>query len=170
MLNRQNQFNMKSLLLFLFLGTIISYGQSPLRETLSMAGGTTIVNDDNKQYLLHESIGQHSSIFTFNTNNEILRQGYVQPIYPSGVQGNPADLDIVVYPNPFTELVKIQIKENVGENILVSLFDFQGRLIRAKEYSNATNLEISLNTISQGVYFLKVSSDEKRQVVKIVKQ
>jgi len=95
-----------------------------------------------------------STITTGIKSNEATVGGLVQTIYPQ-----PAD-------NKLT--VKFYNNENTVD---LFLYDISGKQLISKN-ENITNglVEIDLNNIAPGVYFLKVSSRNKTEVRKIIKE
>lgn len=76
------------------------------------------------------------------------------------------DQSISVYPNPTKDKVNVS-----GDFTLqtVQLYDVQGRLLQTQlANDNQTNIDISVH--SNGVYFIKVTSDKGIKVGKIVKE
>jgi hypothetical protein len=80
------------------------------------------------------------------------------------------DTSIVVYPNPVTsKRFGIAQRSFEGSDIDLQLFDLQGRLVMNQKINNAPNVEVMLDdTISSGVYILKLSDDSKSQSVKLI--
>ncbi len=70
-----------------------------------------------------------------------------------------------IYPNPTNAIINLEWLPNQKIN-QISLFDLQGRLI--KNYANKVN-QINLESIENGIYFLKVFGEEGVEVRKIVK-
>ena len=71
--------------------------------------------------------------------------------------------EIIVYPNPFTDKLKV---ENVNKGALYTLFDLTGRQI--KTYSSSGNtLAINCEGLKSGIYILK---DNNGQAVKLIKE
>lgn len=72
-----------------------------------------------------------------------------------------------LYPNPADDLVIIEIPEGYGINN-ISVFDVTGRkLIEIKEISNRT--ELNLSNFKSGLYLIKFESEEKTEIVKLIK-
>lgn len=80
-----------------------------------------------------------------------------------------SDLVFTVYPNPSNDLVNIQIENYVKGVMSYQLVSASGQLIFSKKA--AENLTtISMGNIAQGIYFIKVSCDEKPiKTFKIIK-
>ncbi|MEE2953810.1 MAG: phospholipase D-like domain-containing protein [Bacteroidota bacterium] len=68
-------------------------------------------------------------------------------------------IDISIYPNPTSETIKITSSYIIDELIL---YDTQGRELRREQSSN------SFNIYSSGIYFLKIVTENKQIVKKIV--
>ncbi|MCF6130835.1 S8 family serine peptidase [Flavobacterium wongokense] len=85
------------------------------------------------------------------------------------------DSSIVLYPNPNNGIFEIAIKDfpafqntTVGINVI----DINGRLVYQNEIntaSDATTIPVSLANISNGVYFVKVSSKDYVETLKFIK-
>lgn len=76
-----------------------------------------------------------------------------------------------LYPNPTTGEVYIQLSSN--EDVSIVLYDIRGRKVFANTYKNNASIftkTINLDTISSGMYLLKVKSGAKQTTKKIVKQ
>ncbi|CAM3880532.1 Secretion system C-terminal sorting domain-containing protein [Flavobacterium branchiophilum] len=80
----------------------------------------------------------------------------------------------VVYPNPFTEKLNINLKKIELQNTNITIFNSNGSEIFSKFYKNSINNEIlsidDLSTYSAGIYFLKIQSDNDSKTFKIIKK
>ena len=69
-----------------------------------------------------------------------------------------------IYPNPVEDILNVE-----AENIdLVELYDIYGRKLYSEEKSD--NIRIDMNNFSDGVYFVKIYSEGKSSVEKIMKK
>lgn len=80
----------------------------------------------------------------------------------TGIQENMTDFNI--YPNPATDYVNIETTENVQR---VEIFNIQGQLVHAE---NGAVSSISVKDLANGVYTLKLTTDNGVSVHKIVKK
>lgn len=72
-----------------------------------------------------------------------------------------------VYPNPANESLHIDYKDVISK---VSINDLNGREISVFDMNSASNL-VSIETLSSGVYFLKIETETKEiSVIKFVKR
>ena len=86
--------------------------------------------------------------------------------------------EIAAYPNPFVDdiLLKLNLKQDVSK-LSVILTDLTGQPVRLQSFSNLKKglwqqkLGLNGNTLSSGVYFVRVSGipGEKDRVIKVVK-
>jgi hypothetical protein len=76
------------------------------------------------------------------------------------------DTTISVYPNPTSGIVTIEGKSNLKS---IQLFDVQGRLLQAKIH-NDVSASIDISDKSNGIYFLKITSETGIKVEKIIKK
>ena len=76
------------------------------------------------------------------------------------------DNSIVVSPNPTSSIINIKGNSAIK---LVELYDVQGRILAAKTEDN-TSINIDLSDKQNGIYFVKITTDNGSKVEKIVKQ
>jgi len=74
--------------------------------------------------------------------------------------------DIIIYPIPTNNKISINAKDSIITKI--DLFDIQGRKVLSNNY-NDTKIELNLSTFANGTYLLKVYSNDKSQIHKIIK-
>lgn len=77
-------------------------------------------------------------------------------------------IEVNLYPNPAKEKVYLETKgfENKSKAMLS---DLQGRILKEIEI-NSERIEINLNTLSSGVYYLKVFDNNSTKTIKIIKE
>ena len=81
-----------------------------------------------------------------------------------GVSVMELSLSSNIYPNPVKDILNVE-----AENIdLVELYDIYGRKLYSEEESD--NVRIDMNNFSSGVYFVKIYSEGKSSVEKIMKK
>jgi hypothetical protein len=72
-----------------------------------------------------------------------------------------------VYPNPNTGIFTIELNNGLTKNIQV--IDLTGRTILSKE-SNDDKTSVNLHGFAGGVYYVKIQSDKKVEIIKVIKQ
>jgi len=73
-----------------------------------------------------------------------------------------------VVPNPTTNSIFVNWKSNF-DLIQYQISDIAGKIISSSSLSNNAN-EIPMNNYSNGMYFLKISTEYSNQIIKIIKQ
>ncbi len=68
-------------------------------------------------------------------------------------------LPFIVYPNPVSEIVQISIIDNECPVTGVELLDYYGRVIRAVNQGDQTEIRLDMNSLKSGNYILRVISD-----------
>ena len=142
------------------------------RLTISSSGSSKKILLNNKSYTLQQSIGQASIIGIFNSDNYAVRQGFIQPDVFSKIKNEniPLNLDLVVYPNPFTEGITLSFKEQILGKIEVTLYDMLGRLLFMNKYDKRQNIDLKLHHIASANYIIKVVANNKQFIKNIVKR
>lgn len=143
--------------------------QSLKRQTLASAGGTRLVQNAGSSYFIQQTVAQQSVIGTYQVEQTQLRQGFVQPLPAIVLGGNPSILEILVYPNPFVNGVVVNVESGIEGQLTMQLFDISGRMVLTQTHEASTQLVIPLENLSQGSYFLKLTSEEQQATHQLIK-
>ncbi len=147
----------------LFIGAVLCCTQINAQEAIVASGGNASGSNGNISY----SLGQvnYSTIGT-------LIQGVQQPFEIQtllGIDNANINLELIVYPNPTTSLLNLQVKGYSTAAIQYQLFDFNGRLLVRNKISDATTT-IQMEQYPNAVYLLKVLENNKEvKIFKIMK-
>jgi hypothetical protein len=145
-------------------------GYRIVSSNMGSSGSSQNVETSNGIYKVSQSIGQASVIGTHATNGYILRQGYQQPLSDvKRVKMLYYSLQAKVYPNPFSRFLTITFSDIIRNDISVKIFDINAKVIHTQEFLPAQEVELNINTISIGTYFLKVTSGRKHFNTKLIK-
>ncbi len=77
--------------------------------------------------------------------------------------------NIVVYPNPSSKELIINLNQ-INPNLTYQIFDLNGKILLNKEEKNTSVLKIDTSSFKPGLYFLKLSSDNKTMQTKLLVQ
>lgn len=78
--------------------------------------------------------------------------------------------NFVVYPNPVIDILTVK-NISIEGNALIEVLDIEGRVVISNQVSDLYgNYTIDMSRIETGVYFVKVTSDESVQKVRVVKK
>ena len=72
-----------------------------------------------------------------------------------------------MYPNPASSSVTVSFVNGL-DNVSIELVDIQGRLISSYKDVIGVSMKVDLNSVSSGVYFMKVSSEGAVQTKKLI--
>ena len=131
---------------------------------ISSAGETLIKNNYNLSFSLGEI-----AIETLMQPDIILTQGFHQENYQISDLDELSDMHtITIYPNPTQDFIYINC--NTEQLVDLIIKDIKGSTIFSLlDTHGATTQNIYLTPFSQGVYFLEVRLNNKKQVYKIQK-
>ncbi len=86
----------------------------------------------------------------------------------TGINAKAAStIGTLVYPNPNTGEFTVEL--NNGSVKTIDVMDLTGRIILSNTTSN-DKVDFNINTLANGIYFVKVQSNNSVEVIKIVKQ
>jgi hypothetical protein len=94
----------------------------------------------------------------------------VPSVEPDVYSDQAGDIDLLVYPNPTTSHIHIQIQgevEVVSGNVLI--FNTNGAQIGQQIFSGLTT-SIDLSHLPPGIYMVRIAINEKNTIWKVVKQ
>ncbi len=147
-----------------------SQGYRIISSNLGSSGSSNVVETSNGVYKISQSVGQSSVIGTHTNNGYYLRQGYQQPLGQSiDLRNFDVDLNAIVFPNPFEKSFTIKFRTSIKDDIAISMYDLNGRIIHSQTSHPTQRVDVLINTISSGTYFLKVTTGTKRFSTKLIK-
>ena len=86
---------------------------------------------------------------------------------------NKTSMDANVYPNPFSQFVKVELFNIQKGEVSAKIFDINGRLVFERNYGQRkgnVSLDFNVNNLNNGLYFLVVDAGSERLSRKIIKQ
>jgi len=86
----------------------------------------------------------------------------------AGINDNNDRNKFTVYPNPANEILNLDLKDLSDKNILLEIFDIKGRTIFEKCLNNDIHNEVNISDIPEGIYMLKVSSENYNSTQKLI--
>jgi len=78
------------------------------------------------------------------------------------------DFDVSLYPNPFTDYIKVSVKNNEKQISSIQLFNQAGSLVKTETTSNAGEWRIDASDLNAGMYFVVLESLDNTSVSKSV--
>jgi hypothetical protein len=114
---------------------------------------------------------------TVTDGNYILTQGFQQPHYiisaidDPKTEENPLG-DINIYPNPVADQLNVAFKDMNQQNIVITLFDFNGKILINDIAENTTVIkQLDMTFVAKGTYILRCSTKDGKAVksFKVVK-
>lgn len=157
----KNQLKLTAFTLCFSLGI---FHEASAQQTINVAGNSAVIHGMTFDY----SIGEMTVISTEKTANLIVTQGLLQPLPSATNSSNTTSPDnhlstlaglINVYPNPTSNVLYIETKDQQAGDLNYQLFDASGKLVASskelqKEGSN--KFSFNLQSFASGSYFLMI--------------
>ncbi len=91
---------------------------------------------------------------------------------PTGISKNTIkDFNVMVFPNPASDMIMVQLNNLTKENVSIELYDMSGKLVqKTSVYQGSTTAYIDLKMIYDGQYIVKVSDGNSVLSKKILVQ
>ncbi len=74
-------------------------------------------------------------------------------------------VNMIVYPNPVTELSKIVIPASLGDKFTLEIYNEVGQLVKRMIGLNCDQFEVNRNEFCRGIYFLRLTGSNNTMVV-----
>lgn len=116
------------------------------------------------------------AVSTLSNGNLVLTQGFQQSFLEDvGFSMDPILWQIIAYPNPVTEQLRIQFDVPDPTDFRVEIQDVTGRLMSQEQYKQVFPgdvIPVDMASYSEGVYFFRISTADRKQVrvISITKQ
>ena len=110
---------------------------------------------------LSDVVADTTLTFTHNTN-------FTDISIKTGISDELTS-DFNVYPNPASEKIFIKTGKFNSSSVQVRIFDISGKLKISQAYSFSQQLEIDIRQIVNGLYFMEISNQTQKEMLKFVK-
>ena len=150
--------------------SVSSFSQNLSHSVLATDGGFSTHANGSIAWTIGEPISE-----TYKTASNISTTGFHQPELidlPTLIDKNDLMNEIIVYPNPVFELVKVNVGESVKNDLTVKLIDASGKLVyqtKLNSSSQTNEITINLNECAAGTYFIYFYNTEITKTTKINK-
>lgn len=110
-------------------------------------------------FKVSQTIGQLSVTGNYRGSDVIVGQGFQQSSLMKTVKAPIITVTTTAYPNPFMDQINFEFSDVITGPIKFSLYDVMGRLVAFQEKpANNTVLTINELSLSEGLYFVKLSA------------
>jgi hypothetical protein len=84
-------------------------------------------------------------------------------------QNTEAESFLKTYPNPATDILKVELINSISEDLNLQLFSLNGRLVQTEKIAaNQLQTSLKLDQLTKGIYTLKVTGNELNLNKKII--
>ena len=98
------------------------------------------------------------------TNSTTITQNVSQC---TSIQDLPNDsFSVIIYPNPASDLLNIDLRNSNIDKGILQIINTLGKVVVSEAF-NSNNLKININNLTAGIYFVKITSENKQVVKRI---
>ena len=138
------------------------------QQSVATSGGEATGSGGNSSY----SVGQ-LLYTTYSGSNGTISQGIQQSIELYSLS-NPEFTGVtskaIIYPNPTTDYVVLNLEDSNLTNLTYTMYDLQGRIITKGQVEQDVT-KIIMQHLEMGAYILKVNQNNKElKIFKIIKK
>lgn len=106
---------------------------------------------------------------TFNPTLMIRPRFLPQTLVSTEAEPTEAN-ELLVYPNPFTDELTVHLLFPTDQSLPLQIFDMTGRQVFSSQIQGNIPARLGLESLSQGVYILRVWDGNRVVVKKVVRQ
>lgn len=127
--------------------------------------GDNTVEQGNVTSHTYTENGTYTIQLTVNNGQGSVNQ-FSREVTITGIQTSISDIDfngaMSVYPSPTNSLVNVAFQLKNTQNVDVAIYSVDGKVVDVQNYSNTTdvNTQFNVSSLTSGVYFIKVTTDE----------
>ena len=145
-----------------FLLAVLAFGQTVNPELVSSSGASF----SSTTYQLDWSIGE-SITASYTGNNKTITQGLHQGnLTVTSAFDLAMDVEILVYPNPTTDLITMQLGVENTDELAYTVSDINGKHVLQGKIGNKTQM-LNLGSVVSDFYFLSIK--QENQIIKSFK-
>lgn len=134
-----------------------------LVNTWQWVNTSSLGNVDSVKFFMYTSdngsFGANTPLF-FGIDNFTTTQSNV------GIHENVTALNFNFYPNPFNTSLTIKVENEAV--VKIKILDVSGKIVFENEFTEMQST-LDLNALQSGIYFLEISSDNKKSLKKLIK-
>jgi hypothetical protein len=145
----------------------------------SNGGVSRSFDDGNTWEIINSGMGNYPSVEGFALSPDGYLYAYsrwslhrsAEPVFTTGVIVHSETIDIKLFPNPFTNLLHIEIPSNkaFSKNVFVKVTDITSRQIYSQALLNQPNATIDLSFLKPGLFFITIYGNGQLVTKPIVK-
>jgi hypothetical protein len=90
-----------------------------------------------------------------------------------GLDEEVVNNELMIFPNPATDKIRVELVGNVGENAKVEVIDMNGRIVKYQSVANKNQTygaDLQVNDLQNGYYLVRVSGDNGSETTPFIKQ
>src|SRR5690606_3503881 len=89
-----------------------------------------------------------------------VNNGFRSFAFPSSDDKSKQHEQIIIYPNPVSDILSVETKTNALNNLMIILFDLNGRQV-LKEGIKGQKNTVDISSLPQGVYMVEIIQENK---------
>jgi len=156
----------RSTLILILLVFSLSLSSQVKQEVIASAGGYSQSGGVSLSWTLGETV-----IPAYKSGDVVLTQGFQQQISVATIKKElEIQVDILVYPNPASDVLNIRFGSSLPSEIDLALLDSNGRVVKSEVIESAViEKQLNLQELPEGIYILRLTKGKLVNVYKVVK-
>ena len=159
--------------------TLISQAPLLAKSVLTQSGSRSVslshtdINGVLVTTKVLQSIGQNGLVGFSRSTSHSVQQGFLNRTKTLNFNNSMVEfielIDLIVYPNPFTEYIKIKFSKPTVYPVQIEVFDVRGRLVLDKDFPPSSQITVSTERLENASYIVRISSGSMEFLKKLIK-
>jgi hypothetical protein len=155
-------------LLFGFSSSVLKAQTTHLKSSTLASIGNGLIS--NKNFIVHQSIGQSSVIGRFQNSGVNVGQGFLNGVLPFR-KSKEVPMQIIAYPNSFVNDVRFKFVQGYNFEVAMTIFDLNGKMVfQGTKVPLNNEIEIDLDYLSSGLYLVKFKFGNSFTQTRLIKR
>ena len=116
-----------------------------------------------------QAVNPNSTLYIYNPTDGLM--AYPMTVLHYGSIGNQLNnyKSVKLYPNPVHDKFWIESDEFSNDKITITVYNVNGAKVGEYSFNNQKRIQLQINDLAKGVYFVYVQGQKKQKVIKFIK-
>jgi len=152
---------MKKALIALIAFCIFGFGTAiRAQNSIPTTGGNATGSGASVSYSIGQVVYTTNTSITYGSVAQGVQQPFEISVPTTLEEAKGISLEMVIYPNPVTDLLRLKVDNHEVESLRYQLYDINGNVLLSNKVEGKES-DISMQNFLPSVYFLKVTDNNK---------
>jgi hypothetical protein len=148
----------------LYNSTFVSNASNATYQWVNCTQGYAIIPNATGKTFTPIQNGNYAVIVTENACTDTSACIFLTNV---GIDSETVNIGVSISPNPFNELLTFNLEVSLDVNIVLT--NIEGNIVYKGGFNNQHIIQLSLDELANGLYFVTITADDHQEVFKVIK-